>query len=73
MIYKLIEIHVIKSSEGFKYLGAKFTSLGNSNDEPASRIGKTRAAVGQLNSLLCSTKISRQNKIRICKTRIKGI
>lgn len=63
----------IKGTKSFKYLGVKITSTGGSNEEISARLGRARAVTRQLNSLLWSRRITRNNKRRIYKTIVESI
>lgn len=64
---------VIKGCDKFKYLGFLITKKGTTEDEIASRLGQTRAAIRQLNPILWSKRITNKNKTRICDTIIRSI
>ena len=49
------------------------TSDGDSNQEIKVRIGQAKTATKQLNSLLWSPRITKNNKIRIYKTIVESI
>ena len=64
---------VVKGVDSYKYLGIKITNCGTSEAEIKTRVNQGRVVTKQLNSVLWSSQIKNNTKIRIYKTIVESI
>ena len=69
----LLESNKLEEVESFTYLSSIINVQGGTDDDVKTRIGKARAALLQLQTILISTELSQRIKNRIFNSKVKPV